>query len=156
MKTIPLTQGKVAFVDDEDFERVNQFKWYAFKSRRTWYAQRGIIKNGKCKMVRLHSFLLPGPSRADHKDGNGLNNQQDNLRPATRKQNAANQKKQKGCTSKYKGVHWYKRIKCWAAGIQVNKKHICLGYFDDEKEAALAYDAAATKYFEGYARLNFP
>ncbi len=40
MKEIPLTQGKISLVDDEDYERLNQFKWYPNWNGYTWYAKR--------------------------------------------------------------------------------------------------------------------
>lgn len=40
MKEIPLTKGKVALVDDADFDELNQYKWYASRGRNTFYACR--------------------------------------------------------------------------------------------------------------------
>ena len=57
-KIIPLTQGKVAIVDDEDYEYLNQFKWYADKNTNTFYAARGVYENGKKKTLLMHTQLL--------------------------------------------------------------------------------------------------
>lgn len=92
----------------------------------------------------------------DHIDGNKLNNQRNNLRSATSSQNAINSKKPKNNTSGYKGVSWSKKSKKWRAQICFEGKQIHLGFFDDSKDAANAYDKAALKYFGEFARLNFP
>lgn len=90
----------------------------------------------------------------DHIDGNPVNNQRDNLRPASRSQNQANRGKPKNNTSGFKGVSWHRNK--WQASIRVNYKPIHLGYFDDPIEAARTYDRAALKYFGKFANLNFP
>lgn len=158
MKTIKLTQGKAALVDDADFERVKAHKWHALKSRRGFYAVRGLRKSdGKKTLQYLHRFLLPGVAEIDHRDGNGLNNQRENLRPVTHQQNMQGfQRKRLGATSKFRGVSWYKNISKWEARIQVSGKRIFLGHFTDETKAARAYDAAARHYFGDSAYFNFP
>jgi HNH endonuclease len=158
VKTIPLTQGKVALVDDADYEVVSKFKWYALKSRHTFYAVRNFPKgNGKQGLIRLHRFLLPGHPEIDHRDGDGLNNQRENLRPATRSQNEWGAcHKRRGVSSVYRGVSWYSRDKKWLSYIHVSGKGKHLGYFLSEEDAARAYDTAARKYFGEFASPNFP
>lgn len=91
MKLIPLTQGKFALVDDEYYEYLHQWKWCAHRQKHTFYAVRNIVSNGKKKTHAMHRELLnSGILYIDHKDGNGLNNQRDNLRIASRGQNAMN------------------------------------------------------------------
>lgn len=159
MREIPLTQGKVALVDDEDFDRANQFKWYAVRSRRTFYAMRAIPA-GKRKQVhqRLHTFLFPELGLLDHRDGDGLNNQRQNLRPATEHQNTFNARKtvSRETSSRFKGVRWRAPRSCWTAYITFDRHQIYLGQFDSEEDAALAYDYAAKIYFGEFAWLNFP
>lgn len=157
MKTISLTQGKVALVDDADYEAVSQFKWYAHKVDRNFYAARRIWKfEGKRVFQYLHHFLMPGVERVDHRDGNSLNDQMENLRPATHQQNLRGfQQKRLGTTSRYRGVYRHSRLEKWAAQIKVDKKMLYLGVFDIEEDAARAYDVAARKYFGEFASLNF-
>lgn len=119
MKIIPLSQGQVALVDDADFEAVNAFKWCAFKRRKGFHAARKVRRaDGSWATQYLHQFLLPGIPQIDHKDGNGLNNQRQNLRPATAIQNRQGfRSKSVGATSAYRGVSWYSRDKVWEAQI---------------------------------------
>ena len=152
MKTIPLTQGKFALVDDEDFERLSKYHWTYDESNNRAH-RIGIM---------MSHAVIQADNWLDHRDGNGLNNQKSNLRLCTRSQNQQNQRKQKRKTSsKYKGVHFYTSRKKWQAYIsflnilgQKIKKH--LGYFMSEKDAARAYDEAARFYHKEFAALNFP
>ncbi len=150
MKKILLPQGKYAIVDDEDFERVNQFKWHlAVKST---YAATWI----KRKKILLHIFIMNPPigMEVDHKNGDTLDNRKKNLRICTKKQNVTNQDIHKNNTSGYKGVSLYKLTNKWRAYICPNGKFISLGHFEDKRSAAKAYNKAAIKYFGEYAFLN--
>lgn len=160
MKTIQLTQGKVAFVDDEDFDWLSQSKWHAVEMKpRTlppyWYARRFCGRSPEY----MHSAILKRMGYfqdCDHKDGNALNNQRSNLRPCSDGQNNANRRKQIGTTSNYKGVSFCKSRGLWEAKIGINLKRQFLGRYQIEIDAAMAYDAAAIVYFGEFARLNFP
>lgn len=157
MKTISLTQGKVALVDDADYAAVSAFKWCAYKtSRGHFYAKRNVRKpDGKQHIQFLHHFLMPGV-RVDHRDGDGLNNQRHNLRPATRQQNRqAFQRKKPDATSQFRGVTWLATDKKWQAQLGHNGRTFYLGRFADETEAAKAYDKAARERFGEFASLNF-
>jgi len=152
MKEIILSQGKVALVDDEDFDRVSVHKWFVNRIGNTNYVSRNLSRG---KTQTLHRFLCPGIRLVDHKDGNGLNNQKFNLRPANRSQNGANSVKQSGRSSKFKGVTWDKRCGLWQAGIMVSYKRLHLGRYESEEDAAHVYDYAAKIYFGEFARPNF-
>lgn len=158
MKEIKLTQGKVALVDDEDFEYFNQWKWYAAKGRRTFYAQRnGYNENGKY-IIHMHREILglTDPEIfCDHRDTDGLNNQKHNLRTATRTQNNANKKSSKSSTSSFLGVSYHKSRNNWRATIFKDYKQIHLGSFKTEIEAAKAYDKHALEIHGEFANLNF-
>jgi hypothetical protein len=92
----------------------------------------------------------------DHRNSDGLDNRRENLRIATKTQNAFNSRKRKNATSQFHGVHFKKLSDKWVACIQYRKKRMWLGYFENEIEAARAYDRAALKYRKEFARLNFP
>ncbi len=155
MKQVPLTRGMFALVDDEDFDRVSQFKWCArIGYNGNWYA--GHYMSGKDDVFEyLHNFIT-GKKNVDHRDGDGLNNQRFNLRHCTSSQNAANSCKRRSAkvTSSYKGVSWDSTRHRWRMAIMINYKWIGKR-FDTESEAALAYDFYARKFFGEFARCNF-
>ena len=147
MKEIELSQGKVALVDDDMFEELNQHKWCVDKGGNTFYAQRQLPTiNGKRHKIKMHHAILGKPPKGfevDHCDGNGLNNQRHNLRFVTRRQNQQNKKnKIKPKTSQYPGVYWHKTVKKWTAQIYVDKTRKHLGLFVDEVEAFETYRKA--------------
>lgn len=161
MKEIKLTQGKVALVDDEDYEKVNCFKWNAIKDRNTFYAKRNIkVSNGLQRQTTIQMqrliFGYCGILKIDHRDGNGLNNQKSNLRFATTSQNGMNRKPNKCALSKFKGVSFHKRHLKFISSIRINGNSYHLGYFTNEIEAAKAYDVKALELFGEFAYLNFP
>lgn len=151
MKKIPLTQGLFAIVEDSDFESVDRFKWCAHRQARQTYAYRSVGQ----KTIFLHQFLMSGIPRVDHRDGNGLNNQRSNLRPATVSNNACNRGRPKNNTSGFKGVYWNKLAGKWHVKIQLDRKRKHIGYFDDPVEGAKAYDRAARELHGEFARPNF-
>lgn len=158
MKQIELTQGKFALVDDEDFEYLNQYKWFAAKQKYTYYAYRNSPRiNGKQHKIIMHRVIMKLDSNdliVDHKDHDGLNNVKSNLRLCNNSQNGANRIKSVGFSSKYKGVSWHKIKMKWQCKITFSHKRLFLGYFKTEIEAAISYNNAAISHFGKYAHLN--
>ena len=160
MKKILLTKGMYALVDDADHEWLNRYKWYAKKSNKTYYAVRQQrVSKHKQATVLMHREILGlkqgDPREGDHRNHNGLDNQRNNLRIADKAQNQQNRTERRNSYSKYKGVSWNKRDRKWQVYIGLGGKSKYVGYYEDEKEAARAYDAEARKYFGEFANTNF-
>lgn len=156
MREIILTQGYKCQVDDEDYKKLSEYKWYYHGG----YAVRNHYNNGIQRTVIMHrtimKVLLP-KEEIDHIDHNGLNNQKNNLRVGTHRQNIIN----RPTTSKftiYKGLRFSTNVKKpWQARIVIeNGVRMSLGYFKEEVDAAKAYDKAAKEHFGEFAHLNFP
>ena len=160
MKTIPLTQGKFAIVDDEDFEKLNVHKWHLQKSANFYYyAVRRKNIRGKEIAIYMHREILglrPTDNQVvDHIDHEGLNNRRFNIRICTNQENRMNSKHNKNSLSKFKGVSWHKHRRKWYASIKVNGRSQHLGSFDSEIEAAKVYDSKAKKLCGEFACTNF-
>jgi hypothetical protein len=154
MKTIPLTQGKFAVVDDEDFEWLSALgKWCAwspYKDKRTFYATRGRGKGG----TMGRQILGAEPGEVDYKDRSGLNNTRANLRISSHAGNGQNRGKTIKNTSGWKGVTWDRARKRWKAMITANNQIFNLGRFDSALAAAKAYNSAAQALHGEFAWLN--
>lgn len=152
-RVIGLTRGMFALVDESDYAELSQYHWYMEKRFHNCYA----VRTFRRKQIRMHRHITEPPEGlvVDHIDNDGLNNRRSNLRICTTKQNARNARSHKG-TSKYKGVSWYKQRKKWNANIICDGRQKTIGYFENEIDAALAYDEYAKKLFKEYAYLNFP
>jgi hypothetical protein len=164
MRTIPLhgkiAAGRVALVDDADYDLVMVYRWNVKQIDRPRrrrpsgpYAlayMRGPVRV-KHKVILMHT-LITGWTQTDHIDHDGLNNQRANLRPATGSQNNANQRPQKGRSSRFKGVCWNRSCQKWQ--VYIHGRY--LGVFLNEEDAARAYDAAAVAAWGEYACVNFP
>ena len=156
-KEIQLTQGKVALVDDSDFEYLNQFKWHVNKQGNTYYVIRYKRTLLKKRVYESMHRLIMKPDKGfviDHLDGNGLNNQRNNIRICTVSQNSMNRNKTVKNKSGFKGVIWWERNSTWKAEIRLNKKKIYLGYYENIIDAAKAYNDGAIKYHGEFANLN--
>lgn len=145
-----------ATVDDEDYEKlVAMGKWHGRKKKRTYYARREV--GGKNR--HMHSVLMgdtPIGMVIDHIDGDGLNNQKNNLRFATFSQNANHRiRKRVGCTSEYRGVRQTANGR-WTSRLKANGVRKALGTFSTEVEAAVAYDAAGVSLLGDFFKPNFP
>lgn len=114
------------------------------------------IKGVSYAVHRLVYYLEEGncPDEIDHVNGDTLDNRIENLRPANRSQNCANTKSSCNSSSKYKGVSWHRSRSKWQASIRFKGKQEYIGVYDDEKEAAKAYDDRAREVYKEYAKLN--
>jgi hypothetical protein len=152
VREIPLTMGKVALVDDDDYERLNKHKWHAVKHRNTYYARRTENK----KTIAMHREILnmEKGTICDHINRNGLDNRKQNLRICSHSQNNKNRTLPKSNTSGYRGVYWGPRLKKWEAYIKSDGKLRIIGRFAKKEEAAEAYNKEAIKLNGNFAQLN--
>lgn len=160
MKEIPLTQNKIALVDDADFLLVSQHKWAAYCRHNIWYAKTKICIRGKLCQVDMHRLILglspQDKTQVDHIKHNGLDNRRTQIRKCTHAQNDRNRRPKRDSSSKYKGVCWIKRANKWKAQLQISDQKHYLGLFVAEIDAAKAYDIKAKELFGEFAYLNFP
>lgn len=154
MKKIPLTQGQVAMVDDEDFAALSQYQWCAEKKEHTWYASRAVYAGDrKCKNVYMHRELSGAVrgSEVDHKNGNGLDNRRENIRVCSRGQNAMNLGLRKDSTSGFKGVSWHAGK--WLMQISTKAGRLRVRHVS-KLAAALDYNIQAMRHYGEFARMN--
>lgn len=157
-REIPLTQGKAAIVDVEDFEFLNQWKWYAVVFKNSSYAVRRASIDGAQKRLWMHRVLLSAPKGedVDHRNSNGLDNRRSNLRIATRQENVMNSRPTTTRQGKrFKGIRLAASGR-WLAAISVGSTRISGGTFLTQEDAARAYDQLARQYHGDFAWLNFP
>ena len=140
----------ICYYDAEDAEKIAAFQWHIVtdKTRDTLYL-RSTKQTGA---ISFHRLVMGFPEEdLDHRDGNGLNNQKDNLRPTTHQKNCFNRRKRIGqYTSPYKGVCFRIKTNRWLT--QLNGKHV--GSYATELEAAQAYNIAASAAHGEFALLN--
>lgn len=158
MKQVRVSETHWAMVKDEDYAVVALLKWRLKVVGRNHCAVTSIDGHE----MSMHRLVM-GAARGtvvDHIDGDGLNNQRENLRFCTRAQNFQNagHRQTPGRTSRYKGVWRVKKgcRRCWRAGITANRVYRNIGSYWTEKEAAKAYDEEAKMRHGQFARLNFP
>jgi hypothetical protein len=157
-RKIKLTQGRIAIVDDADFAFLNQWSWQVSKKG---YAVRSVHLGkiaGRYKKTAaiMHRILTAAPHylQVDHINGNKVDNRKANLRLCTNGQNKQNGAGYKNSTSKYRGVSWHSGMRQWYAQIQKDKRKYTIGWFENEVDAAKAYNRRASKLFGEFARLN--
>lgn len=158
MKIIELGRGQVTKVDDDMYEYLKQWNWI-YDGRYAHRTETLPRVNGKYKYKKIYLQKVvnntPDGMETDHINCDKLDNRKENLRSVSRSQNNANKPKiPRKCSSRFKGVCWHKQRNKWKAEIKHNgvKKH--LGVFDNELEAAEAYNKAALERFGNNARLN--
>ena len=150
-----MTNSGFAMVDDSEFERLSQFKWYGAIRHGVRYAMRyeriSEYRGRQRKKVLMHHAVLGQNTRTDHIDGNGMNNQKRNLRHCTQAQNAMNRKATNGRLLP-KGVYWSNTYNCFMASIACSKKTYHLGRFKDPESAEAAYNDTAKRLFKEFYR----
>lgn len=141
MKTITLTKGKFALVDNEDFERLNVWKWCFDGS----YAVRFTWENKIKIKIYLHRLITNAKrgEETDHINRNKLDCRKNNLRLVTRSENMRN----RPSYGKFGvvGTSWSTKYRKWVAQITINYKTIFLGYFKTQEKASLAYQETLKK-----------
>lgn len=164
MKTIRLTKGYVAKVDDEDFDRLSRWSWSAKISRSgNVYALTVRTTKKIQEHFQMHRVIIdcPDDMQVDHINGDTLDNRRENLRICTQAQNLWNRGKSRRNTSGYKGV-FVNRVSAnsgyprYYAQIRVNGRKITRGMFDSPEDAARMYDVLARQHHGEFARTNFP
>lgn len=167
IRHLSLTKGKVAIIDADRYEEFAEFAWQALNAKSDkFYAVRKAYRDGKRRCIYLHrevmGLALGRMPLVDHINCNGLDCRKENLRLVDYRQNVQNKRPQKVRAergSRYKGVTFVPRKRArttWRSHIFVHGKHIELGCYESEIEAARVYDAAAREHFGEYAWLNFP
>lgn len=156
MKQIPLTKGRFAIVDDEDYERLIAHNWQAMEIKGKVYACRRKSGRGSPKELMHRQILNLNDSNVlcDHRDGNGLNNQKENLRTCNQAQNLMNRGANKNSSTGIKGVFMNNTGTRWRAYIGFKGKMKYLGSFRTPLDAATAYNTAAKELHGDFAQLN--
>jgi hypothetical protein len=156
MKEIRLSQGKIALVDDEDFDYINQWKWYARKGRKTFYAARKEKGTNARTTIHMHQVVskVSNNVQIDHRDTNGLNNQKYNLRVVNHRQNQYNTDKPRHNTSGYKGISWDKFRNNYRVYLTVKGKFKNIGNTKSLQTATKMYNKAATQHYGEFAKLH--
>jgi hypothetical protein len=152
MKQIPLTQGKFALVDDEDYEYLNQWKWHIDNYG---YAVR-LAPRPSHTPIRMSRVIAETPKGmwVDHANRDRLDNRRCNLRNCTPSQNLSNSVRKN--KSGFRGVYYHKSSGTWHGETCFNGVRKSAGYYKTPEEAARAYDKLAKEMQGEFASLNFP
>jgi hypothetical protein len=151
MIEIPLTQGQMALIDDEDWNLVSRYKWFAhwdIKGKCFYAVTNIVMQDGKRGRLYMHRIITNANigEDVDHIHHMTLDNRRSELRVCTHSQNKCNGGPYINNASGYRGVCWHKSTKKWQAQITTNHKRIHLGYFLTAENAHEAYKAASFKY----------
>ncbi len=150
---IPLTKGKHAYVDAEDYDRLMEHKWTAYYTCGKWYAARN--DHGKCVLMHREIMKAPKGKVVDHIDGNGLNNCKSNLRICTYSQNNIH-RRPRGASSRFKCVYRDRKRNLWKSTPAYRRRSVYNGRYESETDAARASDYMNVQLNGEFAYLNFP
>jgi len=148
-----VTVGKdipFAIIDDEDYDFISSFKWYAQPTTTGGHYYRMCVKN-----IYMHKLIMQAGTKVecDHINRITHDNRKNNLRICGRSGNCQNKSSVIGSTSKFLGVSWNARDRKWMAALENNNKTVLSGHRTEE-QAALAYNDTAIKYHGDFANLN--
>ena len=140
MKTIPLTRGKEAVIDDADYELVSKYKWH-YNGR---YAVHTTYIDNKKVNIWMHRLIMDTPKGlfTDHINFDRLDNRKSNLRIATKSENMHNRPAQTNNTSGHKNIYFDKSRKLWAVEVKVQGKKTHIGRYKDIADALIARNEA--------------
>jgi hypothetical protein len=157
MRKIELTRGQKALVDDDFFDTYGHIKWYAAENKGRYYARNSSLGEGK-RGIYLHNFIMGNPKnkcwQIRFKNGNTLDCRKENLmfiRRSDNTQQTSKTQKRRSKTSEFLGVS---HVNYYASRIKCDGRTINIGKFKTEKEAAIAYNTYAKKFFGDKAKLN--
>ncbi len=150
VQQVELRPGVVALFDDDDAPEILTRRWRLHTAK----SGKQYAVTGKRSVFMHHSVISPRPGLyIDHINGNGLDNRRSNLRLCTHAENMRNRRPQGG-SSRFKGVSLNRATGKWRAGITLDGRTISLGTYENERDAAAAYDAAAARLFGEFAATN--
>jgi len=153
-------KGGVALVDDEDYERLSQYRWHQGAKG---YVESSFRVQGKTTTIRMHRLILDAPKgmEIDHWNRNKLDNQRSNLRVVTPSVNQWNVGARVENVTGYLGVNTVPTAGRWVAVIMIRGKKMHLGTFDSPLAAHEAHLAAcalreATGSLDGWVKPTQP
>jgi len=154
MKYIPLSNGEVTLVDDQDYPYLSQFSWRSKRSdgsKQLYHAVRDVTVGAKKLTIRMHRLITEADQdqMVLHINEDGLDNRRRNLQLRT-------VNPWTGRLSGFRGVHQI-GFRRWRAEIAyAGRMHLIGDSFSDPREAAIAYDEVAAKMFGSMALTNYP
>lgn len=139
MKTIQLSQNKQALVDDEDFEELNQSRWFINGS----YAYRHASNHRQ--LIAMHRQIMNCPQgfEVDHLNHDKLDNRKNNLKVCTKQENLLNKSLYKNNKTGVSGIYWLDSIKKYQVRFWIRKIEYYLGCFDSLGDAIEAKQRAS-------------